>query len=61
MICPSCGHEVDDRLFVDEICVQCVNDLAQYNDSEQIICSDFESSLEDLNAETEPPSIENEI
>lgn len=43
MICPSCGHEVDDRLFVDEICVQCVNDLAQYNDSYEPICSDLDS------------------
>lgn len=47
MICPSCGHEVDDRLFVDEICVQCVNDLSQYNDSHELICSDFETSLAD--------------
>lgn len=51
MICPSCGQNVDDRLFVDEICVQCVNDLAQYNDSEQIICSDFDGVLADESTE----------
>lgn len=51
MTCPSCGQETDERLFVDEICVQCVNDLAQYNDSHEVICSDFEASLADESGE----------
>ena len=54
MICPCCGHDVDDRLFVDGICIDCVNDLAQYNDSEEPICYDLEASLAD-ESETDPP------
>jgi hypothetical protein len=55
MICPCCGQNVDDRLFVDGICVQCVEDLAQYNDDADFRCSDFEDVLAD-ESETDPPA-----
>lgn len=48
VICPLCEQDVDDRLFIENICLRCVED---YSGQDEVICSDYEASLADESTE----------